>query len=163
MNCQEFEIIVRDLAGDSNGAEINDARVIQRRTPTDISRRLIMRAPGACALRLQDERTLSGALASLVDEMKPLAPDPRVEQKLLEAFRLRVASTSGSPVSPVSPSSVQPSVRPVVAQFVPRARSRRTYWVTAAAAMLLLVVGAFALRALLSASSESQAGKILRP
>lgn len=159
MNCQEFEIIIRDVARDSTGAEIGAARVD---TAVDGHQQAVDHAVacGACALRLQDERTLSRALASLVTEMKPLAPDAGVEQELLAAFRQaampgRVSGSVGIlPASSIYRKSGQDARAPRGS----RAVGDRAYWMAAAAAVLLLVVGTFALRALLSRPSESQAG-----
>lgn len=142
MNCQEFEIIVRDLAWDlardPASAEFSDARVDVTVNANGHQQAVDhVGACGACALRLQDERALSRALASVVTEMKTLAPDAGVEQKLLEAFRQAPGSAGILPAFSIRKRSGQDA-------RVPR------NWIAAVAALFLLVAGVFALRAFLS-------------
>jgi hypothetical protein len=71
-----------------------------------------------CAARLRDEEMLTLGLRSLVSEMNSLEGSPLMEERLLASFRQR------SVVVPLTPT-----------------RSYRTYWLTAVAAVLLIVFG----------------------
>ena len=71
-----------------------------------------------CSSRLRDEEMLTRGLRSLATEMNSLAAPATIEDRLLTAFRQR----------------------PVVVPLRP-ARNYRPYWLTAIAAMLLIVVG----------------------
>ncbi len=68
-----------------------------------------------------DEEALTNSLQLLADEMAGLDAPPEIEQKLREAFRARAAATAAS-------------------------RSYTPYWLLAAAAVLLIVVGLVAFR-----------------
>ena len=85
-----------------------------------------------CALRLENERQLTKGLRSLAQQMKSLEAGPVVEARLLAAFRSRSA------------------VAPVIV------RSRRWYWVGAAAAAVLLVFGVVAIRGRMTSIAAPQ-------
>jgi hypothetical protein len=76
-----------------------------------------------CARRLRNEERLTQGLRSVVDEMSVVVAPASVESKLLQAFRDR------------------PVAVPVVVNH-----GHRRYWVAAAAAVLLIVFGAMAMR-----------------
>lgn len=68
-----------------------------------------------------DEEALASSLRLLADETARLDAPPEIEQKLREAFRARAATTTA-------------------------AKSYTPYWLTAVAAILLIVIGVIALR-----------------
>lgn len=68
-----------------------------------------------------DEEALASSLRLLADETAQLDAPPEIEQKLREAFRARAAAATA-------------------------ARSYTPYWLTALAAILLIVIGVIALR-----------------
>jgi hypothetical protein len=72
----------------------------------------------SCSARLRDEEMLTRGLHSLAIEMNSLQASPSVEQRLLASFR------KPSVVVPITP-----------------ARNYRPYWLTAVAAILLVVAG----------------------
>ncbi len=79
MNCQSFENSVTDLA---------------RRHPFEANalEEALVHAEScaACALRLEEQRSLSLGLRSLAEEMKTVSTPSRVEERLLEVFRGQV-------------------------------------------------------------------------
>lgn len=78
MNCQSFESVVSELAR----RQMMEANVRQQ----------ALAHTGeceACALRLEDERSLTFGLRSLATEMNSLEVHERIEQELLTAFRSR--------------------------------------------------------------------------
>ena len=95
----------------------------------------------SCALNWEDERSLTAGLRTLADEMKMLAAPPRLEGKVLAAFRERGNAISG--------------VRPVVTP-IPVRRQLPRYWVAAIAALLLIVFGIFVVRARVMSRSQPQ-------
>lgn len=149
MNCQDFESIVRDL----ERAEARDRKVDPLLSAADRERAFAhVDACGACALKLQDERALNRGLAALVTEMKSLEPAARIEAELLDAFRQVARTTRGSAgmlaALPTHGNGGQDARAP-----------RRSYWLAAAAAVVLLVFGAALLRSkLLLPSPEPGAG-----
>ena len=76
-----------------------------------------------CSSRLRNEELLTRSLRSLAAEMNSLDAPQSVETRLLEAFR-----------------------QPQVVVPLPGARSYRRYWLTAVAAMLLIVMGVVVMR-----------------
>jgi hypothetical protein len=166
MNCEEFELVVRDLAR----CEVGDRIVVQLPggseheqavTEVGIYARVDagIHAEGAwihadeceaCALRLQDERALSRRLDVLATEMMLLAPPARIEAKLLQAFRRTIA-----------PSVLSQEMAAQLA--VARAGSRKSYWLAAAAAVVLVVFGIALVRAkLLPTKLSAQPGADIR-
>jgi len=88
----------------------------------------------ACAFRLDLEQQLTNGLRALADEMKPLSAPVRVEQHLLEAFH------------------EQKSLVPIA-----NASGRGRYWLIAAAAAVLIVLGIVTVRWTLDRPSEIRA------
>jgi hypothetical protein len=120
MNCQNFESIVNELARrqmmEANARE-------QALAHTDECE--------ACALRLEDERALTQKLEALTSEMSGTEAPARIETELLAAFRN------------------QKSTNQSTNQFAKRGRwviHDWRYWATAAAAVLLIVIGIAAMR-----------------
>jgi hypothetical protein len=107
MNCQNFEIIVNELARQQMmEANVRDL-ALQHTDDCE-----------ACAEKLADERALTQTLRALAGEMAEIEAPPRIEGELLAAFRRN--------------------------KFTQPARSKSyavRYWATAAAAVLLLVIG----------------------
>ncbi len=77
----------------------------------------------ACSSRLRSEESLTRGLHALAVEMSSLEAPQSVETRLLAAFR-----------------------QPQVVVPLPTSRSYRRYWLTAVAAMLLIVLGVVAMR-----------------
>jgi hypothetical protein len=77
----------------------------------------------ACGLRLALERQLTFGLRALAEEMNSESASARVEDQLLKAFRSRTCSLSET-----------------------RPASRRSYWLVAAAAVVLMAFGIAGLR-----------------
>jgi hypothetical protein len=76
-----------------------------------------------CALRLRNEEMLTGGLQAFASDTKSAQAPARIEQQLLDAFRQRRA---------LRPASVT--------------KSRGRYWLSAAAAVLLIVASVLAIR-----------------
>lgn len=114
MNCQRFENVASELArGQMMQADVRAEALAhsgQCRT---------------CALRLQDEETLTSGLRALALEAEAMRAPDEIELRLREALRNREA------------------LRPAVSST--RGDSRR-YWLAAAAAVLLIVSGVIAVR-----------------
>lgn len=77
----------------------------------------------ACSSRLRNEESLTRGLRALAVQMKSLEAPRSVENRLLEAFR-----------------------QPQVAATLPVTLSYRRYWLTAVAAMLLIMLGVVVVR-----------------
>ncbi len=96
MNCHEFESTLNDIA---------------RETLTDAGRRELSEAHAArcrpCAARLCDARALTAGLRALSLDTADASPPPRVEARLLAAFRARAvevaACESGATAVEVAP------------------------------------------------------------
>lgn len=112
MNCQRFEIIVSELA---QGRMMDAADRSEALAHSETCEN--------CALRLDQEQTLTIALQSLAVEMNGLDAPRSVETRVLEAFR----------------------AQRVVDPFASR-RSNHRYWLAAVAAMLLIAMSVVALR-----------------
>lgn len=111
MNCQNFEIIVNELAR-------------QQMMEANVREQALAHTSecGACALKLADERTLTQKLRAVTIEMRGIEAPARIETDLLAAFRKHKLAN----------------------QFAKRGRSAIhdwRYWATAAAAVLLIVIG----------------------
>jgi hypothetical protein len=119
MNCQEFETVVRDLAR----AQVSDSV-----TREPLLAREHAQTCELCELKLQEERELTRKLAA-VAALKS-EPSRHVESALLQAYRETRSDISAAPKIAVSVSVFR---RPV-------------YWVTAAAAALLIVFAVAVLR-----------------
>ncbi len=169
MNCEEFELVVRDLirseVGDRSaehprGANEHEQALIQvtdqARVNACAGARAHVGGCEACALRLQDERALDRRLASLVTEMQSLEPPARIESELLQAFRQTVAhSLPGSagilPASSIQRKSGQDARAPRELLVIGGTAS----WLAAAAAVLLIGFGIALVVAKLSAPKSS--------
>ena len=116
MNCQNFESIVNELAR-------------QQRLQADVREQALAHTGDCqvCALRLADERALTQKLRAVSSEMNEMEAPARIETELLAAFHQHKSSN----------------------QFTRRGRSAIhdwRYWATAAAAVLLIVIGIAAMR-----------------
>src|SRR5688572_6080611 len=112
MNCQRFENVVSELArGQMMAAEQRSEALAHSDACEE------------CAARLRNEEMLTRGLQTLAAEMKTMAASPELENKLLDAFRMRGA------VAPIS-----------------RTQSNSRYWLVAVAAVLLIVMGVVAVR-----------------
>lgn len=131
MNCEEFEVVVRDLArSDVGGRSVELSRGASEHEQTTGRAMIHVGACASCAARLQEERLLSRNLESLALAMTSFEPPARIEAELLNTFRQNVA------------------------RGIPGART--AYWLTAAAAVVLLVFGIVLVRAKLSPANVSQ-------
>ncbi|HZJ45011.1 MAG TPA: hypothetical protein VFD63_14655 [Pyrinomonadaceae bacterium] len=88
-----------------------------------------------CSDRMRDQKVLSSGLNALALDMNQLQAPPQLELKLREAFR------QSKQVTP----------------FPVRKRSNRRYWLSAVAAMLLIVIGLAVVRAQLKGVQEELA------
>lgn len=166
MNCQEFELSVRDLVRSEVGERTFEASL---GTNEQESALVHVERCEACAQRLQDERALSRRLDALSTEMMSLAPSARIEAELLQAFRQTI--TYGIPGSagilPASSIQRKSSFRTKSGQDAhaprrlsgqdaraPRRPGATAYWLTAVAAVLLIVFGIVLVRAKLSATKS---------
>ncbi len=111
MNCQNFEIIVNELAR-------------QQMMEVNVREQALAHADecGVCALRLEDERALTQKLRAVAGETSGVEAPARIEE-LLAAFRKHKVT--------------QPR-RSAIHDW--------RYWATAAAAVLLIVIGIAAMR-----------------
>lgn len=121
MNCQNFEIIVNELAR-------------RQMMQADVREQALAHTSEceACALRLADERALTQQLCAVTIEMKEMEAPARIETELLAAFREHRSSTNQ-----------------FTSQFTRQRHSAIydwRYWGTAAAAILLIVIGIAAMR-----------------
>jgi hypothetical protein len=116
MNCQNFEIIVNELAR-------------RQMMQADVREQALMHTSecAACALRLADERALTQQLCAVTIEMNELEAPARIETEILAAFREHRST-------------------PQFTKWGPSAIYNWRYWVTAAAAVLLIVIGIAATR-----------------
>jgi hypothetical protein len=111
MNCQNFESIVNELAR-------------QQMMEANLREQALAHADecGVCALRLEDERALTQQLRAVTNEMSGVEAPARIEDELLAAFRKHKFTY----------------------EITNRGRSAIhdwRYWATAAAAVLLIVIG----------------------
>ena len=116
MNCQNFETIVNEL-------------VRQQRMQASVREQALAHTGDCrvCALRLADERALTDKLRAVSNEMNEMEAPAQIETELLAAFRKQELTN----------------------QFIIRRRSAIhdwRYWATAAAAVLLIVIGIAAMR-----------------
>ena len=116
MNCQNFESIVNELAR-------------QQRLQANVREQALAHTGDCqmCALRLADERALTQRLRAVSSEMNEMEAPARIETELLAAFQKQELTN----------------------QFMRRRRSvihDWRYWATAAAAVLLIVIGIAAMR-----------------
>ena len=88
-----------------------------------------------CSDRMRDQKLLSSGLSALVADMNRLQAPPQIEMKLREAFR------QANQVTP----------------FTVRKRSHTRYWLSAIAAMLLIVMGLAMLKIQLNGIQEQVA------
>ena len=80
MNCQRFENVVSELArGQMMAAEQRSEALAHSDACEE------------CAARLRNEEMLTRGLQTLAAEMKTMAASPELENKLLDAFRMRDA------------------------------------------------------------------------
>jgi hypothetical protein len=116
MNCQRFENVVSDLVR---------GQMMEVDVRTDALAHVD--ECDECHMRLRDEEMLTRGLRGLAGEMESLEAPARIESQLRQAFRDRHA------VAPVVPIASKRS-------------SNYRYWLTAAAAVLLLVLGVVAVQ-----------------
>jgi len=127
MNCQRFEDVVSDIAreqvidADARAAALRHSDVCE-----------------PCAVRLEDERTISLQLRGLAQNMESEGAPEQVEQRLLVAFDKFAMKQFPAPV--------------VSAQYY-----RSPYVIGAIAAALLIVFGLFAVHSFVPAAKESSA------
>lgn len=116
MNCQDFEIIVNELAR-------------RQMMQADVREQALAHSSEceACALRLADERVLTQQLCAVTIEMSEMEAPARIETELLAAFRQNKFTNQST-------------------RRRPSAIQDWRYWVTAAAAVLLIVIGIAAMR-----------------
>jgi hypothetical protein len=151
MNCEEFEFVVRDLARN----EIADRGFDNFRRGDEHEPELVhVGACAACALRLQDERALSRRLDVLAAGMLPEAPPARIEAELLQAFR-----QTGTPSVAAAAAASQLSARAISGSAGILPAFPKSYWLTAAAAVMLIVLG---MAVVLARLSGSQPGPDIR-
>ncbi|MGI9065859.1 MAG: hypothetical protein ACR2HX_05570 [Pyrinomonadaceae bacterium] len=111
MNCQQFESIVNELARQQMLEAIVREQALAHTSQC-----------GGCALRWEDERALTQKLRALTIEMNEVEAPARIEGELLIAFQKHKST----------------------GQFTRLGRSMIydwRYWATAAAAVLLIVIG----------------------
>lgn len=158
MNCEEFELVVRDLArSDVGGQSFELSRGVSEHEQARERARIHVDACASCAARLQEERLLSRNLDSLALAMDSFEPPARIEAELLNAFRQNLARgiPGGAGILPAS------LIQRKSGQDA-RARSglgvvgRTAYWLTAAAAVVLIVFGIVLVRAKLLPANVSQ-------
>jgi hypothetical protein len=133
MNCQNFESIVHELARQ----QMMEANVREQAlVHTDEC--------GVCALRLEDERALTQKLGALTSKMSQVEAPARIETELLAAFRKQRFTN----------------------QSARRGRSAvhdLRYWATAAAAVLLVVIGIAAMSMRSSLAPVAAEGPYIPP
>ena len=121
MNCERFQTVVNDLARDQIMEAAERASALEHVAECD-----------ACALNWEDERSLTANLRTLADGMKLAATPPRLEARVLAAFR-----EGGNAISVVKP----------VVEVIHTRRQLPRYWFAAIAALFLIVFGIFMVRA----------------
>ena len=144
MNCERFQAMAGDLAGEQNRAIGIDTSV--GITHANERARALEHAVecDACALIWEEERNLSTGLRNLAVEMRSLTAPPPLEAKVLAAFRERenIGRQSSASVSAFKPRQVQ--------------RQPTRYWVAAIAALLLIVFGVVVVRSGILSRSKLQ-------
>jgi hypothetical protein len=138
MNCQNFESIVNDLAR-------------QQMLEASVREQALAHTSecGDCALRLEDERALTQKLRALTIEMNEVGAPARIETELLAAFHEHKFT------------------RRAIREFTREGRSAIRdwrYWATAAAAVLLIVIGLATIRLRpVPVASQSPYGPTFKP
>jgi hypothetical protein len=150
MNCQQFTSLIVEVArGQMMDAASRDGAMRHAESCQ------------ACAARLAQEQSLTGALRTVALGMKDLSAPASVEAKLLAAFReslvpqnaTATAATNTTPHAPVPLLARATGTKP----FASRPARRAAYAVTAIAASLVLVVlAALYLRVTQTASPSLQ-------
>jgi hypothetical protein len=136
MNCQQFtSFIVEAARGQMMDAASRDGALVHAESCQ------------ACAARLAQEQSLTGALRAVALHMKDLSAPARVEAKLLAAFQQNLAPqnvATATDATPRAPLSLASKTGAAQAAGVTHTSSRRTrriaYAATAIAASLVLVV-----------------------
>ncbi len=134
MSCEEFQTLAGELArtGQASLTESVPAQADER----DSALAHVAEC-SSCGSEWEAQRSLSGGLRKLAEEMKEISAPVQLEVKLLEAFREH--------------NRVTPTVR---AFPVPQRQTH--YWWAAAAAALLIVVGIVAVRGRLIGNPKPQ-------
>lgn len=119
MNCQDFDLIVIDLA---------------RAKPLEAARRALAvehaETCNRCSVRLSDEQMLAGGLKALAADAESQCAPPAIEEALLAQFRQTLTVPAKNSVVPLP--------------GLPARRSQTRYWLAAAAAALLIATFSFA-------------------
>lgn len=140
MNCQDFEITVRDLARAQHNRRADSASL-----PNDYPEALSHANDcDVCSLRLQDERELNRGLEAVTIEIDRYEPALQVEARVLQSYR-EMFSVAGSSQS-------------VHLTSQKRAFGVVNYGLAAAAALMLLVFGVVLVRSRLTAPLAAEAG-----
>ena len=144
MNCQSFEGIVSELARDRDSDQ----------TQANLRERALVHLDecAACARRLQDERALTRCFREMARDMKSLTVPARVEEQLLKTFRQEFAVRVSSPVRAMNRQRLE--IRGQRSEI----GGRRTRWIMAAAAVLLIVLGMAGLRRYVGRQSQPGTG-----
>jgi hypothetical protein len=144
MNCQSFEGIISELARDrdSDQAQAN----LRERALVHVDE------CAACARRLQDERALTRCFREMARDMRSLTVPAPVEEQLLKTFRQEFAVPVSSPVRAMN--RQRSEVRGQRSEI----GGRRTRWIMAAAAVLLIVLGMVGLRRYVGRHSQPGTG-----
>src|SRR5687768_9790636 len=120
MNCERFQMVADDLARNkTDGSLESNQRGLMVMDSNE--RGLALEHVAACepcALTLTEQGELSESLRSLAHEMRTVQAPPHLEAKLVAAHRSRARALA-----------------------IRSSQPRRLYWITAVAALLLLVFG----------------------
>lgn len=160
MNCEEFELAVCELAhSDVGGRSVEPSRGEHEHAMAQAMIHVEVDACASCAVRLQEERLLSRKLESVASAMNSFEPPARIEAALLNALRQNVKHSIDEnagllPASSIRRKSEQQHDRVPAGWRVVGASS---YWLTAAAAVVVLIVfGVVLVRAKLSPANLSR-------
>ncbi|MEO8436387.1 MAG: hypothetical protein ABI596_15910 [Pyrinomonadaceae bacterium] len=118
MNCERFQMVAEDLARNDGPQEGNPRGLMVIDTSERAGALAHVAGCEQCAQILTAQNELSESLHSLAEEMQVLQAPPHLEAQLLAAHRSQTRSLA-----------IQSSQPP------------RLYWITAVAALLLLVLG----------------------
>jgi hypothetical protein len=135
MNCQSFEETVNELARD---------RILDQTMEANLREGVSVHLDEctACAVRLQDGRSLTRCLDELAREMKSSTTPAHIEEQLLQAYRQTLPQFR--------------ALQPAASRLPGRALGHRSHWLLAAAAVFLLVFGIVLLRSKVSPPSPRE-------
>jgi hypothetical protein len=129
MNCEDFEEIISELARDRVDDQTMEANVHKHAL-------IHLDECDECRVRSLDQRALTSCLDGMAREMRSFTTPNGVEEQLMAFFRQEFSAPVSSPVQPMNHETSVAMDR----------ISRWNSWITATAAVLIIVLGVAVLR-----------------